>query len=90
MQKFLLGAAAVVGSALIATAPAQAAGGCGRGMFRTPNQDCVPDSERGRFMGPGANAWVDGRFYPGHGWWSQGRWYQHREAGNHGRTHRYY
>jgi hypothetical protein len=78
MKKFLIGAA-LIGTVLTVAAPAQARDGCGRGMFRGPHGHCHPDRGGWDRGGPGRNAWVNGTFYPGHGWWSDGRWYQHRD-----------
>ncbi|HZU50374.1 MAG TPA: hypothetical protein VE968_00715 [Sphingomicrobium sp.] len=58
--------------AMAAASPATAAQGCGPGMHRAPNGTCHPN------RGPMAVTWVEGRFYPGHGYWYHNRWYQHR------------
>jgi len=84
MKKILLGVAAI-GTLMALNAPAQAAGGCGRGMHRVPNGDCVGNGWRG---GPGPAAWVEGRYYPGHGYWSGGQWYHHRYHGHGGWRYR--
>jgi hypothetical protein len=56
---------------LAATSPADARQGCGPGMHRIPNGMCVPN--RGRQV-----VYVEGRYYPGHGYWYQNRWYHRR------------
>jgi hypothetical protein len=71
-----LGAAALVATA--AASPADARQGCGPGFHRTPNGMCRPN------RGPaGMQAqWVEGRYYPGHGYWWHNAWRHHRQRRN--------
>ena len=64
-----VGAAAII--ATVATAPAQAREGCGRGFHRTAYGNCRPD--RGTYA-----RYVEGHFYEGRGYYWHNRWYQHR------------
>jgi hypothetical protein len=59
--------------ALAAVAPAQARQGCGLGFHRIPNGRCVPNRPPVRQV-----VWVEGRYYPGHGYWYQNRWWHRR------------
>jgi hypothetical protein len=72
MMKALIAAALVTGSALVASAPAEARQGCGPGYHRGAYGRCVANF-RGR--GP---AYVVGRYYNGRGYWDGRRWYQNR------------
>lgn len=73
-MKILTTAALASVMALTVVAPAQAAQGCGPGFHRTPHGRCVPNN------GPmaGQVAWVEGRYYAGHGYWYHGRWWHRR------------
>ncbi|CAM3158156.1 hypothetical protein SPAN111604_07350 [Sphingomonas antarctica] len=62
-----------VAGAALASSPAMARDGCGRGMERGPRGHC---HAIGRWAGN--NAWVVGRFYTGRGYWDGHRWYQNR------------
>ena len=75
IRNILLGAVAV-GTMLTLAAPAQAREGCGRGEHRGPHGRCLPANAWTR---AGHHAWVEGRFYRGHGYWHGGRWWQHRD-----------
>ncbi len=76
-MKTLIAVAAASVFALAAAAPAQAAQGCGPGMHRTPHGRCVPNNgARGQVQ------WVEGRYYPGHGYWYHNQWRHHRERRN--------
>ena len=63
---------------LAASVPAQARQGCGRGFHQNHWGRCVPNRAGARQI-----VWVEGRFYPGHGYWYQNRWWQHRYRQNH-------
>jgi hypothetical protein len=70
-----LGAAALVTAA--AASPANAAQGCGPGFHRAPNGMCRPNGPP-----PGQVVWVEGRYYPHHGYWWHHHWWQHRHRRN--------
>jgi hypothetical protein len=57
--------------ALAAAAPAEARQGCGPGFHRAPNGMCRPN-RAGRLI------FVEGRYYPGHGYWYRNRWWHRR------------
>lgn len=67
-----------------ATAPAEAAQGCGAGLHRGPAGRCI------RNGGPGRNRWVSGRHYAGRGYYYQNRWYRerYRDRGHNGWRYR--
>lgn len=71
-MKIMLIAALAAGTALAATAPADARQGCGADFHRGPYGRCLPN------RGPGA-AVVIGRFYPGQGYWDGNRYWGHRD-----------
>jgi len=62
--------------ALAAVTPAQARQGCGPGFHRTPYGRCVPNRDNMRVQ------WVEGRYYPGHGYWWHNGWRHHRQRRN--------
>ena len=72
MLKTMLTAALAAGTMLVASAPADAAQGCGRGYHRAPRGHCVPNF---RARGP---VLVVGNFYQGRGFWDGRRYYQNR------------
>ena len=57
--------------ALTAVSPAAARQGCGPGFHRMPSGMCRPNHE-------GRMVFVEGRYYPGHGYWYRNRWWHHR------------
>ena len=64
-----IGLASVI--ALAEASPAGARQGCGPGFHRAPNGMCRPN--RG-----GRVVFVEGRYYPGHGYWYRNRWWRRR------------
>jgi len=79
-MKKLLMIAVAAGVALVSTAQADAADGCGRGFHRGPHGNCHPNGGPG-FGGPGPVIAVGpqiGLFYPGHGYWDGHRYWGHR------------
>ncbi len=75
-MKALFALALAAGVALVATSPADARQGCGRGFHRGPYGHCRPN------RGPGvvevAPGLVIGNFYAGRGYWDGHRYYPHR------------
>ncbi|WP_174293261.1 GCG_CRPN prefix-to-repeats domain-containing protein [Sphingomonas bacterium] len=72
-MKGFIALALAAGVAVAATAPADAAGGCGRGFHPGPHGRCFPNGGPGR--GP---ALIVGNRYD-RGYWDGHRYYQHRE-----------
>lgn len=75
-----LGAASII--AMVASTPAAARQGCGRGFHRTPNGMCRPNRDRHDRYDRDHMRWVEGRYYAGHGYWWHNRWYQQRHRRN--------
>ena len=69
-MRTLVLAALAAGAALAATAPADAAQGCGRGGHRGSYGHCRPN---------GPPAYVADRYYGGRGYWDGHRFWQHRD-----------
>lgn len=74
-MKKLLAIALVAGAAIAASAPADAAQGCGPGGHRGPYGHCRPNYGPGR----GGPVLVVGQYYRGQGYWDGHRYYQHRD-----------
>lgn len=68
-------AALAAGTMMAASAPADAAQGCGPGFHRGPYGRCFPN---GRGYGPRGPLIVD-RFYPGQGYWDGHRYWHNRD-----------
>ena len=68
-----LGAAALFATA--AASPADARQGCGPGFHRAPNDMCRPNRDM-------RVVYVEGRYYPGHGYWWHNQWRHHRQRRN--------
>ena len=64
-----LGVASAV--AMIASTPATARQGCGRGFHRGPYGHCRINRDQ-------QVTYVVGRYYPGRGYWYNNRWWHHR------------
>jgi len=74
-MKALIALAAATIIAAAASSPALAREGCGPGFHRAWNGMCRAS--------PGTYArYVEGHFYPGHGYWYRNQWYQHRRRRN--------
>lgn len=73
MKSFLL-AVAAVGTAVIASAPAEARQGCGVGFHRGYHGRCIPN----RGAGYARRGPVIGVFYPGRGYWYGNRYWAQR------------
>ena len=77
----ILAIALAAGAAIVASAPADAAQGCGPGFHRGPYGHCRPNGGPG--YGPGYRdrgpVLVIGNYYHGRGYWDGHRYYQHRE-----------
>lgn len=71
----MLTVALAAGAAMVATSPADAAQGCGRGFHRAPHGRCIPN--RGPVVTRGG-ALVVGRMYPGRGYWDGHRYWHNR------------
>jgi hypothetical protein len=83
----ILAIALAAGAAIVASAPADAAQGCGPGLHRGPYGHCRPNGGPGYGRGPGFRGdgygrgpvLVIGNYYQGRGYWDGRRYYQHRE-----------
>ena len=79
-MKNLLAAALLAGAATlgatVATSPASAAEGCGRGYHRGPAGHCRPNIGNRGYGVPGRL--VIGTYYGGRGYWDGRRYWQHR------------
>ena len=78
----LIALALAAGVTFAATAPADAAQGCGRGGHRGPYGRCVSNFRDGPGYGrPHSGVTlVIGQRYPGRGYWDGHRYYQNRYA----------
>ncbi|HEX4736822.1 MAG TPA: hypothetical protein VH331_04585 [Allosphingosinicella sp.] len=75
-MKVLLAIALAAGATFVASAPADAAQGCGPGFHRGPYGHCRPNHDRDVVaVAPGL---VIGNFYSGRGYWDGHRYWQHR------------
>ena len=79
-MKTILMAALAAGTVMTATAPADAAQGCGPGGHRGPYGHCLPN------RGPGGV--IVGQYYRGRGYWAGQRYWGHRERFNGGWRYR--
>ncbi|WP_404366226.1 GCG_CRPN prefix-to-repeats domain-containing protein [Sphingomonas sp. MMS24-J45] len=79
-MKNLLAAALLAGAATlgatVASTPAEARDGCGRGAHRGPAGYCRPNIGNRVYVAPGRL--VVGRFYERRGYWDGRRYWQHR------------
>jgi hypothetical protein len=91
-MKGIIALALAAGVAVAATAPADAAGGCGRGFHPGPHGRCFPNGGPGYGPRRGpvvvAPGLVVGNYYGGRGYWDGHRYYQHRERFNNGWRYR--
>ena len=71
-------------TAISATAPAEAAQGCGAGFHRGPAGRCLRNGP------PVRDRWVAGRYYAGRGYYHNNRWYRerYRDRGHRGWRYR--
>jgi len=70
-MKILIAIAAASVMAATAATPAAAREGCGPGFHRAMNGMCRANK--------GTQArWLEGHYYPGHGYWWHSGWRQHR------------
>jgi hypothetical protein len=75
-MKMLIALAAASVVAIAAASPADARQGCGPGFHRAPNGACRPNRDQQQMQ------WVEGRYYPGHGYWYHNQWRHRRERRN--------
>jgi hypothetical protein len=84
-MKKILALALAAGVAVVATSPADARQGCGRGFHRGPYGHCRPNRDR-VMVAPGTL--VVGNFYRGQGYWDGHRYWQRRYRWHHGWRYR--